>query len=291
MKRSKLDPYLLILPAVLFVAVVYAYPIYHVIADSFFRIDGAAKTFVGLSNYQFILFQDETFRISLLNNIKLLLGVPILVILALTLAYLLFTQIKGWQVFRFIFILPYILSITAISITFDYLLRENGLFNAILHAIGMGSLARNWLGDVAVAIYSVLGVVVWKEFGFGVILFLARMMSIDRQVIEAATVDGASSFQIFWHVVLPEMTNVVVFYVVINTINMLSWMFNYIFVMTRGGPIESTYVLEYYIYQTGIRYRQYGLSSTLAVILLLLAIGFVVGQALLRQRITTGRAS
>jgi ABC-type sugar transport system permease subunit len=83
------------------------------------------------------------------------------------------------------------------------------------------------------------------------------------------------------------MTNVIVFYFVINTINMLSWMFNYIFVMTRGGPIKSTYVLEYYIYQTGIRYRQYGLSSTLAVITLVIAVGFVIGQAVLRQSLAT----
>ena len=110
------------------------------------------------------------------------------------------------------------------------------------------------------------------------------MMSLDKQVIEAAIIDGASSLQTFLFVILPEMTNVIMFYVVINMINMLSWMFNYIFVMTRGGPIKSTYVLEYYIYQTGLRYRQYGISSALAVITLTLAIGLVVGQTIIRQR-------
>jgi ABC-type sugar transport system permease subunit len=149
----------------------------------------------------------------------------------------------------------------------------------------LGALAHNWLGDTTTAIYAVLGVVIWKELGFGVILFLSRMMSIPQDMIEAAVVDGASSPRVFYHVVLPELTNVVLFYAVINMINFLSWMFNYIFVMTRGGPIRSTYVLEYYIYQAGIRYRQYGLSSTLAVLLLVLAVGLVVGQAVLRRRL------
>ncbi len=285
MTRRKLDPYLLILPAILFVLLVYFYPVYKIITDSFFSIDGAQRTPVGLQNYRFILFDDATFRTALSNNLRLLLGIPILVILALVLAFFLYTQIKGWQGFRFIVIIPYILSITAIAITFDYVLREHGLLNSILQTIGLGALARNWLGDAKIAIYSILGVVIWKEFGFGVILFLARMMSVERQTVEAAIIDGASSLQTFRYVILPDMKNVIVFYVVINMINMLSWMFNYIFVMTRGGPVMSTYVLEYYIYQTGIRYRQYGLSAALAVITLVLAILLVIGQSVIRQRL------
>jgi ABC-type sugar transport system permease subunit len=214
-----------------------------------------------------------------------MLGIPVLVVIALGIAFLLYRQIKGWQAFRLIAIIPYILSITAIAITFDYILRENGLLNSILRAIGLGSAARAWLGDASVAIYAIMGVVIWKEFGFGIILFLARMMSVDSQTIEAAIVDGATSLQTFWYVILPEMRNVILFYIVINVINMLSWMFNYIFVLTRGGPMQSTYVLEYYIYQTGIRYRQFGMSATLAVITLGIAVIFVIGQSIMRQRL------
>src|SRR5574341_2214604 len=193
MIRKKVDPYLLILPAFLFVILIYFYPIYRVITDSFFTINGVQRMFIGLSNYRFIIFDDATFHTSLLNNLKLMLGIPILVVIALGIAFILYRQIKGWQAFRFIAIIPYILSITAIAITFDYILRENGLLNSILREIGLGSAARAWLGDASVAIYAIMGVVIWKEFGFGIILFLARMMSVDSQTIEAAIVDGATS--------------------------------------------------------------------------------------------------
>jgi ABC-type sugar transport system permease subunit len=285
MIRKKTDPYLLILPAILLVILVYFYPIYRVITDSFFTINGLQRTFVGLTNYRFILLEDTVFRTAVTNNLKLMISIPILVVMALTIAFLIYKQLKGWQFFRFVAVIPYILSITATAITFDYILRQNGLLNSILQAIGLGSLSRAWLGDASVALYAIMGVVTWKEFGFGVILFLARMLSVDSQTIEASIVDGASSFQTFYYVILPEMKNVILFYVVINMINMLSWMFNYIFVLTRGGPMQSTYVLEYYIYQTGIRYRQFGLSSALAVITLGIAIVLVMGQAVLRRRV------
>jgi ABC-type sugar transport system permease subunit len=277
------------LPAIVFVLIVYVFPIYKVFQDSFFSIDGLQKTFVGLKNFRFLLVKDSLFLTSITNNFKLLLGIPILVGIALFLAYLLYSRVKGWQVFRVIFIIPYILSITAIGIAFDFILRENGLFNQILNSAGLDFLAKNWLGDADIAIYSILGVVIWKELGFGIVLFLSRMLSIDKQIVEAAVIDGASSWQTFLFVILPQMTNVILFYVVINMINMLSWMFNYIFVMTRGGPVKSTYVLEYYIYQTGIRYRQYGVSSALAVITFLLAIALVVGQSFVRKKIVQQR--
>ena len=158
MRRKKYDPYLLILPAILFVVVIYFYPVYRVIKDSFYRLDGAERTFIGWDNYRLILFKDEVFHTALFNNLKLLLAVPILLILALGLAYFLYSQIKGWEMFRFIYILPYILSITAVAITFDYILRANGLLNSILSLMHMGGLARNWLGDAAVAIYSIVAI-------------------------------------------------------------------------------------------------------------------------------------
>ncbi len=246
MTRRKLDPYLLILPAFLFVLLVYFYPVYKIITDSFFSIDGAQRTPVGLQNYRFILFDDATFRTALSNNLRLLLGIPILVILALVLAFFLYTQIKGWQGFRFIVIIPYILSITAIAITFDYVLREHGLLNSILQTIGLGALARNWLGDAKIAIYSILGVVIWKEFGFGVILFLARMMSVERQTVEAAIIDGASSLQTFRYVSGRHENGSSSTWSA--TDQQLSWMFNYIFVMTPRP--DELLRAEYYFYQT-----------------------------------------
>jgi ABC-type sugar transport system permease subunit len=184
-------------------------------------------------------------------------------------------------------LVPYILSITVVGMIFDYMLRIDGLINMSLRSLHLDFLALDWLGNPALALFSILGVVVWKELGFGVILFLARMLSIDTSLYDAAMVDGAGWFRTLWNITIPELANVIAFFVVINVINMLSWMFNYIFVMTRGGPVHSTYIMEFYVYNFGIRFRQMGIASTAAVILLLIAFVFVVFQHIVRTRVLT----
>jgi ABC-type sugar transport system permease subunit len=288
MKKSKklnISPYLYVLPAAIIVVFVYFYPIVVTIRNSFFRITYGREMFIGLDNYAFLFIKDTIFKIALLNNFRLLLGIPILTIFALIVASLLYQQIIGWKLFRIVKLIPYILSITVIGMIFDYILRINGLFNSVLKALHLEVLALDWLGSQELAIYSILSVVIWKELGFGVILFLARMLSVDPSLFDAAKVDGASWLRILFSVTIPELGSVIAFYVIINVINMLSWMFNYIFVMTRGGPIHSTYVLEFYIYRMGIRFRQMGVASTAAVILLLISIMFVVLQYFFRKNI------
>ena len=211
---------------------------------------------------------------------------PVLVILSLVFAVALFQKIPGWKAYRVLLLLPYILSVSVVGIVFDYLLREDGLFNLILQKIGLGSAAQPWLGQTSTALYAIMVVVVWKELGFGIILFLARLLSIDETVLEAAKLDGAGLWNITRYVLLPELKSVLSFYIILSMINMLSWMFNYVFVMTRGGPQNSTYIMEYYIYQMGIRNRQYGLSSALAIFLLLFALMLVFLQWQVKKRLT-----
>ena len=282
--KEKIQPYFLIVPSLAVVFFVYINPIIRVFYNSFYRISGGKRTFLGLSNYVYLLFKDNIFWNALLNNLKLLLGIPILVFGSLIIAALLYQQITGWKLFRIILLIPYILSITVVGIVFDYILRFDGILNLILNAVYLKALTQNWLGDSRIAMYSILGVVIWKELGFGIILFLARMLSIDSTIFEAARIDGASWLKIFFRLTIPELKNVIFFYVIINIINMLSWMFNYIFVMTRGGPMNSTYVLEYYIYRLAIRFRQFGLASSLSVILFLIAFVFVIFQFIIRSK-------
>jgi ABC-type sugar transport system permease subunit len=255
------------------------------IKNSFYRLAGGKQVLLGFQNYRYLLLNDNIFQTALLNNMRLLIGIPLMSMLALVIASLLYQQIRGWKLFRIVKLIPYILSITVIGMIFDYILRINGLMNSILRSLNLGFFAWDWLGNPDIAIYSILGVVIWKELGFGVILFLARMLSIDPSLFEAAKVDGASWFRTLVSVTIPQLSNVIAFYVIINVINMLAWMFNYIFVMTRGGPVQSTYVLEFYIYRLGIRYRQMGLASAAAVILLLIALLFVVLQHFIRRKV------
>lgn len=286
--KSRLMPYGYIFPAVAIIALIYFYPLFKTIQNSFYKITSMSTSFAGVDNYIFLFTKDNIFKIAILNNLKLLLGVPILTFLALIVASLLFQQIYGWKIFRVIILIPYILSITVVGMIFSYMLRRSGIFNGFLELLKLNFAALDWLGSPKVAIYTVLGVVIWKELGFGVILFLGRMLAIDNSIYDAAKVDGASWFRTFFHITIPELKNVIFFYVSISVINMLSWMFNYIMVMTKGGPVNSTYVLEYFIYQMGIRYRQAGMASTAAIILLAIAIVFIVLQYIARKRFQVG---
>jgi len=171
-----------------------------------------------------------------------------------------------------------------VGIVFDYILRLDGVLNITLEALYLNALSQNWLGNPRIAMYSIMGVVIWKEMGFGIILFLARMLSIDTTIFEAARIDGASWFRILFRITIPELKSVIFFFVIINIINMLSWMFNYVFVMTRGGPMNRTFVLEYYIYRLAIRFRQFGMASALSVILFIIAFVFVFLQFIIRSK-------
>lgn len=281
-KREKRVPAMFLLPSLLIIAGIFLYPVIRVLSDSFFVINGADRTFIGLQNYQQI-FTDQLFWTAVMNNLKLFLCVPVLVVLSLLFAVALFRRIPGWKVYRILLLIPYILSVSVVGIVFDYLLREDGLFNQILIKAGLGRAAQPWLGQTATALYAVMVVVVWKELGFGIVLFLARLLSIDEAVLEAAKLDGAGVWKTTKYILLPELKSVLSFYTILSMINMLSWMFNYIFVMTRGGPQNSTYIMEYYIYQMGIRYRQYGMSSALAIFLLLFALALVFLQQQMRN--------
>jgi ABC-type sugar transport system permease subunit len=126
----------------------------------------------------------------------------------------------------------------------------------------------DWLGSTRLALPTLMFVIIWKEVGFGVVLFLARLMSAEQELFDAAKIDGANWWQLHWHITIPELATVIEFFSVISVITMLSWVFNYVYVMTAGGPGNSTMVTELYIYLTGFRYNQPNLTSAVAVLLL-----------------------
>ncbi len=273
-QAQKQIPYLFIFPAFIMVSLVFLFPIVSVFWDSLYSISGNTRTFVGFQNYQ-SLFHNQIFKTALINNFKFLICVPILVAGGLLMALLLYIQFPGWKLYRTIMLFPYIFSIAVTGIIFDIILRENGLFNILLERIGLGALAQGWLSQRSTALYAIMFVIIWKEFGYGVMLILARLLTVDETLIEAARLDGASYVTIARKILVPETGSVIAFYFVLCMINMLSWLFNYIYVLTKGGPVNSTYVLDFYIYQLGSKFMNYGAASALAVILLLITMVFV----------------
>ncbi len=283
-KKLNLKPLFFLLPALVLIVFVFLNPLIRIVYTSFFTAKGGEQIFAGLLNYKNIFLVDTKFRVALRNNAFLLLGVPVLILLALTTSSIIFEEIKGWRLFRTIFFLPYVLAITVVSVVFSFLYRSDGIINFVLARIGLTFLQPEWLGNVNLAIFSVLLVIIWHEFGFGMILFLARLMSIDVQLYEAAIIDGANWWQRLRYVTVPQLRTIIEFYAVICIINLLSWSFNYIYSMTGGGPGNASYIMEFYIYKTAFSYSSPNYASALSVLLFIVVLVLIVIQQYLRLR-------
>lgn len=272
-RRDTRAALLFLLPAVVFVGFVFLYPIYSVVRTSF--LDPFTDEFTGLTNYR-SLFADEIFHAAVVNNLKLFVVLPVLVITSLVIAQILHDQIRGWRIYRAIIFMPYVVPVVVAALVFGQILQSRGLVNSILDAIGLGALGQNWLGDPKTAIWSVAGVVQWRELAFGVILFLARMTQLPGDLYDAAKVDGANWWQRLRHVTVPQMSTMIAFYAGIVVVALFNWVFNYVFVLTKGGPGTTTYVMEYYIYSRAFIYGDFGNAAALSTLMLVTILTFMV---------------
>jgi ABC-type sugar transport system permease subunit len=260
-------PYLYCAPLVALLAVIFAYPILRVADFSTRLIRGASGPFIGLDNYRFIL-DDPTFKDALKHSVLLLLCVPVLLVISILLATLLYEQLPAWKFFRTILFLPYILAIPVVGIVGSFMFQLHGPINQALEAAGLDRLAIDWLGQERYALLTVALVIVAREVGFGVVLFLARMMTLDASQLEAARIDGAGWFQRLRYVILPEIRWTIEFYVVVAAITMLAWVFSYVYTLTQGGPGTATITMELYIYNVGEVQSTPGMASAAAAVLL-----------------------
>jgi ABC-type sugar transport system permease subunit len=267
---QRFEPWLFVLPALAFVGATFGYPLVDLVRTSFTTTAGTA----GLKNFR-DLIADPSFRLAVEHNAKLLLAVPILTVLAILLAILLFEGIRLWRVYRTLIFLPVTISIPVVGGIWGLMLEFNGGLNTILRSVRLDWLAQDWLGSTRFALWSVLVVIVWAQLGFGVVLFLARLLSISPELYEAARIDGANWWQLHRHVTLPQLRAITQFYVLLGTITMLSWVFSYVYVMTSGGPADATLVSELYIYRSAFVYNQIGIASAAAVLLLAAVVVFV----------------
>ena len=263
-RLGRAEPLVWIAPALVVVLFVFGYSMVELVRQS---LEHKGK-WVGIDNFRLTL-TDPTFQAALEHNARLLLAVPVLVLLALLLSVLLFEGLRGWRFHRAMVFLPYVLPIPVVAVIFGQILELNGLFNRALGAIGLGGLTVDWLGDPTWALWTMTGVIVWKELGLGVILFLARLLSLPAETFEAARIDGARFWRLHRYVTVPQLASVIGFYVVIEAITMVSWVFNYVYVISNGtgGPGDATQVTELYIYQSAFQYSATDLAAAAAVIL------------------------
>ena len=199
MSYRKWEPWLFLAPMLAALTLVFGYPVVRLLIMSLQRTSGGATRFVGLMNYR-AMFRDDVFLQAAKNNLTLLLCVPIMVFVALVLAVFLFERIRGWQFYRTTLFLPYLLPITVVGLIFSYIFQLSGVLNEFLKLIGLGGLAVDWLGSSRWALRTLMFVVIWKEVGFGVVLFLARLMSVEEELFDAAKIDGANWWQLQRHI-------------------------------------------------------------------------------------------
>jgi raffinose/stachyose/melibiose transport system permease protein len=269
-KVNRWLPWIYALPMIVFVMGIFAYPIAMLFRYSLENVSTSAflpSTYAGFDNFHYI-FTDSLFLSALANNLKLFLCVPIMVALSVILAAVLFDRPRGWKIYRTLLFVPYVLSIPVVGVVFGYVFQYQGIFNTILRAFHLDLLAKDWLGSPTWALPTIMFVIIWKELGFGVVLCLARLMSVGEEYFESARVDGARWWQILRYVTIPQLAPALAFYAIVELINMLSWVFAYVYVMTLGGPMNSTVVTEFYIYQQVFQNDVIGVGAAAGVVLL-----------------------
>src|SRR3954471_6897800 len=270
LRTHRLTPYLYCLPAAALLALVFAVPLVK-LADLSLHLAQAGQTFGGvtLDNFRFA-WDDPTFQEAVKHSAILLLAVPILLVLAIVFAALLHEQVRGWRIYRSALFVPYVIAVPVFGTVAAYMFQLDGAINALLHRLGLGSLAIDWLGSERYALMTVVIVIVWREVGFGIVLFLARMMSLDEAPLEAARLDGAGWWARLRHVIVPDLRGTIEFYVVFAAITMVAWVFAYVFTLTQGGPGTASTVLELYIYNTAFSGgSNTGIASAVSAMLLL----------------------
>ena len=236
---------------------------------------GTPTDFVGLKNFQ-VLFGNAAFSQALLNNgLIILISVLIQIPLAIWLAMMLAHRLPGVVAFRLVFFLPYVLADVAAGLIWRFVYDgDYGLFAAISNFLGFAN--PYVLADKDVAIYAVLGVIVWKYFGFHMMLFIAGLQSVDKNVLEAAEIDGATGWQKFRYVTLPMLGSTVrlsVFFAVIGSLQL----FDMIMPLTGGGPSNSTQTMVTFLYTYGVMRMQVGLGSAVGVVLFIICVTLAFG--------------
>lgn len=267
------------LPVILLELAFLAVPLGSAIFHSFTSWDGLTSTWLGLGNYQ-RLFGDPTFWEIVRNNVYLLLSVPIAILIPLFVAYLLNEHVWGWKFFRSAYFLPTAISWVVIGMVAIRFFAGEGMLNHLLEGIGLGGLRLNLLGGETSAMAAVIITFIWSVFGTNTIIFITGMATLDRDIYEAARVDGAGTFTVFWRITIPMLMRFIQFAFILTLITAFTALFSLIFVMTGGGPGYGTTTLEFYVYQQGFTVGVFGYAAAIGIVLF--AVVFAVSVAQLR---------
>jgi len=275
--RKKILPYLLVSPYIIHFFLFVAFPVGFSIVLTFHKWNIISPMeYTGFNNY-IRLFNDKTFLISIVNTlIFLVIHIPLQIIFALFLAEILNQNIKLRGIFRGAFFFPVIVSGVVVTILWQQLFGfDTGLLNRLLTEIGLSKVG--WLTDPDIAMSSIAIMATWKNVGLYIILFLVGLQTVPPQYYEAAELEGATHWQKFFKITLPMINPTIFMVVILSTIGGFS-LFIEPYVMTGGGPLNSTISAVLYIYKQGFFYYHMGYAATLGLFFALIILGVVIIQ-------------
>jgi multiple sugar transport system permease protein len=259
--------FLALLPSLVVFGVFTVYPIVYSLYLSFFNASllSSTRSYVGLDNY-IKLLQNPTFQKAVKNTFRYTLGVvPLGLTLSLLIAILLNSKLRFRSFFRGAFFSPVVTSMVAVSIVWTWMLEPNhGLINSILAKLGV--VGPGWLTDPSWALTSVVILSIWKNLGYNMVIFLAGLQDIPQEINESAELDGVTSFQRLRYITIPMMKGPISFATIVSMIRSMQ-VFGQIYVMTGGGPANSTMVIVYYLYQQAFEFYRSGYASAVAWVL------------------------
>ena len=277
--------YLFMAPFLLFFLGFVVYPMFMCIFTSFFDATmGREDIFIGFDNYK-ELFSDEVFWIALKNTlIIVVVSVPVTCAFSLWIATMISKMpVAATSAFRCIFYLPVVTGSVAVTVVWKWMFNNYyGIFNYLGNTLGLFDERINWLGDERFALGCIILILLTTSVGQPIVLYVSALDNVDKSLVEAAEVDGATSMQAFWKIKWPQMMPTTLYILVITTINSFQC-FALIQLLTSGGPNNSTMTIMYYIYYNAFKLYRYGYGNAMGVILaiviaILSAVQFKAGQ-------------
>lgn len=274
--------YWMIFPSIIFLLLMTVFPVFYTIFYSFtdyYYLSTSAQNFIGFKNY-FQALTDASFLNSVWVTIKFMfLAVSLETLFGLVLAlFLNYYQTRRASAIRTIFLLPSLLPPVTVALMWQMMLsNQDGIINQVIESLGFGKI--HWLVDPSIALYSILLIDIWQWTPFAFLLLYATLQTIPKEQYEASRLDGANSWQTFFYIVLPNISQGIFLVVLLRTIDTFR-LFDKVNILTKGGPANSTSTITQYVYKNGIENLQIGFSSAVTILMILLVIFFSSGSLL-----------
>jgi putative chitobiose transport system permease protein len=285
-RRLTATPYLFLIPALALLGIFVVYPIIAVVFYSFTDYDIVRPpVWVGLDNYAKLL-ADDTFWLALTHSFVYLLVTPILIGLSIVLAIVVKRQLRGIHIYRALYFVPAVSGSIAIGLSWRWLFERSGFINGLLQSMGVIDHPVQWLATPSLVLPIAMLLTIWAGVGYYSVIFLAGLQNIPEELYDAARIDGCNDFQKHRHVSIPGLRPQIVFVAVISSLAALK-VFDEIYVLTNrtGGILDSGVTMVFYLWKQAFQLSHAGYASAIAIVLLLVTLGFsIVNVRILERR-------